>query len=457
MKSKTVATILVSTWLVLGVAQVGVAQETQATAKLRARSVELREEIIRVADGVYTAVGYSAANSSMIVGTDGIVIIDTGLAPAHAARILAEFRKITPKPVKAIIYTHGHADHTNGSTVFAAGATPEIWARSNFGSETNAWAEIGLGDPQPVSASGQALPADKRINNGVALAFAVRRPAGEGMAAVGALTLPPTKTFSRDRQRLEIAGVALELVAAPGETADQLYVWLPKQRVVFAGDNFYRAFPNLYPLRGAQRNPLDWADSIDKMLKEGPDAVVPGHTRPFVGRQAVSDALANYRDAIRYVFDETIQGMNQARTVDDLAATIRLPDNLRDKDYLQEFYGSVAFSVRSIYAQNVGWFDGNATSIARLAPIEEARRVAALAGGEARLLKQAQEALSAGDAQWAAQLADTLILLQPAGAEPKLLKAAALEYLAERTFNAPSRNYYLEYAQMLREQAQPGK
>ena len=54
----------------------------------------------------------------MIVGADGIVIVDTGLTPAHAGRILAEFRKITAKPVKAIIYTHGHADHTDGASVF---------------------------------------------------------------------------------------------------------------------------------------------------------------------------------------------------------------------------------------------------------------------------------------------------------------------------------------------------
>ena len=95
MKFTTAATILFSVGAILGLAQVSAAQETAATAKLRARSVELREEIIRVADGVYTAVGYSPANSSMIVGTDGIVIIDTGLAPPHAQRILAEFRFAT--------------------------------------------------------------------------------------------------------------------------------------------------------------------------------------------------------------------------------------------------------------------------------------------------------------------------------------------------------------------------
>ena len=184
MKSTTAATILFSVGAILGLVQVSPAQETAATAKLRARSVELREEIIRVADRVYTAVGYSPANSSMIVGSDGIVIIDTGLAVPHAQRILAEFRKITPKLVKAIIYTHGHADHTNGSTVFAANSTPEIWARSNFGSETQAWTKIGLRNPQPVGADGMSLPVHKRTNNGIARAFAISRRAGTPMAAM---------------------------------------------------------------------------------------------------------------------------------------------------------------------------------------------------------------------------------------------------------------------------------
>jgi uncharacterized sulfatase len=61
-------------------------------------------------------------------------------------------------------------------------------------------------------------------------------------------------------------------------------------------------------------------------------------------------------------------------------------------------------------------------------------------------------ALSSGDAQWAAQLADCPIALNKDAPEPKEIKARALEALAENTYNAPSRNYYLEYAQMLRKQ-----
>lgn len=441
-----------------------VAQDSSATKRLKSVTPEFREDIVRVADNVYTAVGYTVSNVSMIVGDDGIIIVDTGISPLHAERIQAEFRKISDKPVRAIIFTHGHPDHTNGARVFVGDDKPEVWARSNFGSEAHAWASIGLKNPQPVQASGRILPPEQRINNGVAPAMYVNQVAtgqpidgkatddAQLMGAMRRDSVQPTKTFSGARQELTLAGVQIVLTAAPGETEDALYVWLPQQRVLFAGDNFYKAFPNLYPLRGAQRSAQDWANSIDKMLQEGPDAVVPGHTRPVLGKEASAAALRDYRDGIRYVFAKTIEGMNAQKTPDELVASIKLPPALASSEYLQEYYGTVAFSVRSIYSQAVGWFDGNATNIARLTPHDEAMHMAALAGGETELLQKAQAALASGDAQWAAQLADALIALDEHSDEPKQLKAAALEALAENTYNAPSRNYYLEYAQMLRKQ-----
>ena len=435
------------------------AEDTPATARLKARTEEqFRKDIVKVTDGVYTAVGYDVSTVSMIVGDDGVIIVDSGQAVPRSQQTLAEFRKITDKPIRAIILTHGHGDHTGGLPAFLENGNPDVWARANFGAERNSGIVRGS---RAVGAAGMELPPELRINNGVAPAMyrPGTRPTGGGRQRAGGdppglflSRVQPNKRFDDERKSIEIAGVKLELVAAPGETADQLYVWVPQRKVLFAGDNFYRAFPNIYPLRGVRRSAADWNDSLKKMIGERPDFLVGGHTRPVLGRANVEQTLGNYQEAVQFVYDKTLEGMSQGMTPDELVEYVQLPEHLADQDYLADYYGSVAFSVRAIYSQSVGWFDGNPTSINPLPLREEAERMATLAGGQDKLLKSAREALADGDAQWAAQLADHLLVLDPSQ-EMRNLKADALTLLADNTINAPSRNYYHAYAQYLRNQA----
>jgi alkyl sulfatase BDS1-like metallo-beta-lactamase superfamily hydrolase len=120
------------------------AEDSAATKLLKERSEVLKPLVTKVSESVYVASGYSPANISMIVGTDGVVIIDTGMIAPHAEAVLKEFRKISDLPVKGIIYTHGHGDHTGGSPTFVEGADPRppIFARSPFNTE-------GRLDPKP--------------------------------------------------------------------------------------------------------------------------------------------------------------------------------------------------------------------------------------------------------------------------------------------------------------------
>lgn len=63
------------------------------------------------------AIGYGLANSIMIIGKTGVVIVDVTESYEAAAEIFEEFRKITDKPVTDIVYTHNHADHVHGAKV----------------------------------------------------------------------------------------------------------------------------------------------------------------------------------------------------------------------------------------------------------------------------------------------------------------------------------------------------
>ena len=431
------------------------AQESDAERRLRVQGKQFEEEIIQVAEGVFTSVGTTVSNVSMIVGDDGVIIIDTGMTTDAAEKILVEFRKITDKPVKAIIFTHGHGDHTGGAVAFVGDAKPQIWARANFGSEERPLTAAGLTIQRQrgVRQAGFALPASQRINNGVAPA---QRPERGGRAFESGKQVVPTHTFDEPRKAIEVAGVKLELVAAPGETEDELYVWYPAKKVLFAGDNFYRSFPNLYAIRGTPyRDVKAWADSLDKMVNEGPSVLVGGHTRPVLDEKEVHEFLVSYRDAVRFVHDKTVEGMNKGLTPDQLVEYVKLPDHLADKPYLGEFYGNVEWSVRSVFNGYLGWFDGNPTNLFRLSQKEEAGRMAELAGGADNLLKRAKQAFESGDPQWACQLADHLIALDHEAIAAKGLKADALTKLGENCVTATGRNYYLTVAQELRNSLQP--
>lgn len=426
------------------------AAESEATRLLKARSAEFQQEVIRVTEGVYTAIGYSVSAVSMIVGNDGLVIIDTGMDTISAEKVLADFRKITDKPIKAIVLTHSHGDHTGGIPIFAGKDNPQIWARANFGSESKPLKDAGLtfNNVRGARQGGFKLPPEKRINNGVAKAYWPKRG---GEVFQSDKKIGPTHTFSEPRRELVIAGVKLELVACNGETADALYVWLPEKSVLFAGDNFYKSWPNLYAIRGTMyRDVRAWANAVDMMLREAPDYLVPGHTRPIIGKENITAMLTNYRDAIRFVFNKTIEGMNKGLTPDELVDYVKLPAHLADKDYLREYYGNIEWAVRQIFNAHLGWYDGNPTNLFPLSPREEAKRIAELVGGQEVLLEKAQSALASKDYQWTAQLCDYLIVLNPNAKEPKLIKADALEALAEQLLTATGRNYYLTIAQELR-------
>jgi alkyl sulfatase BDS1-like metallo-beta-lactamase superfamily hydrolase len=420
------------------------AQQSAARAELFAHSDEFRREVIQVTDGVWVAVGFALANSIMVEGDDGVVIIDTTEGMDAAREIKTEFDRITTKPVRAIIYTHSHPDHIRGAAAFAGEDEPEVYAHESLLPE-NRVAQVGRAGRDGGNQFGTALPDELRPNAGIGpqLVFG----GGDGY-------LTPTVTFPGERYGFEVAGLRVELVHAPGETDDQIYVWLPEKRVLFPGDDFYHAFPNLYAIRGVPLRRVDWwVESLEKMIAEDPTYLVPSHTRPIVGRDNVHAALQAYHEGVKSILDQTIAGMNRGLRPDELVETVRLPDDLAQNPYLREYYGTVAWSVRTIYDYYLGWFDGNATNLFPLSDTERASRIAELVGGVGPLMAVGRRAVDEGDHQWAAEVADYVLSVDPGNREAQLLKADALEALGEGQISANARNWYLTSAQWLREQA----
>src|SRR6266852_7893024 len=84
------------------------AQEFAGREKLRSHSAEFRREVIKVTNGVWVAVGFSDANSVLIEGEGGSIVVDT------TSDVEGRVREALNRTVRAIIYTHSHPDHTGG-------------------------------------------------------------------------------------------------------------------------------------------------------------------------------------------------------------------------------------------------------------------------------------------------------------------------------------------------------
>lgn len=418
-------------------------------AALLEHSKKMEQRVYQVAANVYSAVGWALGNSIMVVGRDGLIIVDTTESVEAAKEILAEFRKITNKPIRAVIYTHNHLDHVGGVKGFVGeddvkAGRVDIYAHERLVQEVAA----------TYSLVAPILVLRSIYTFGVALE---RGPQGGVNEGIGPLLrrpprsfIPPTKTF-RDRLDIEVAGVKMHLRHAPSESEDEIVIWLPEEKVLLTAEVIQgESFPNLHTLRGAKyRDPVTWARSLDMMRGFGAAHVVPSHGRPVSGKQEVEVLLTAYGDAIRYVHDQTVRHMNKGLTPDELVEAVKLPAQLVGHPWLGEFYGTVKHSVRQIYFGYLGWFEGDPTFLDPLPRTERAARYVALMGGRDTVLKAAQDALGRGDYQWAAELVTYLIRIQNDDLDARRLKAQALRELGYRTANTNWRDWYVTAAREL--------
>ncbi|MGI9143084.1 MAG: MBL fold metallo-hydrolase, partial [Fluviibacter sp.] len=211
------------------------------------------------------------SNAGFVVTPVGVVIIDALGSPELARRLIAQIRKVTDKPLNTVIVTHYHADHVYGLQVFKeAGA--RIVAHEASGEYLNSeTARLRLEASRQelfpwVDDSTRLMPPDAPIRGAI---------------------------------KLVVGGVDFDIIpVGPSHTPDDLVVWLPQSKVLFAGDLVFR---NRIPFVG-QADSRQWIESLNTLLKFPAKVMVPGHgpasTNPQQDMSLTRDYLVYLRQTM---------------------------------------------------------------------------------------------------------------------------------------------------------------
>lgn len=248
-----------------------------------------RAELTRVADNVYAYVGVKdasparsfAANAGIVIGKDGVLVIDTLISAREGERFLADIRKVTGKPIIYVVNTHTHLDHALGNCVFARLGATIISHEA---------------ERAALASQGEAL-----LKHAGEYGLTAGEMAGTALSA-------PTLTLT-DRVYLDLGGEEVQLInLGPSHTAGSLVVYLPARKLLFSGDILFTDFhPYL-----ADGDLDGWGTTIDRLLAMDLERIVPGHG-PLSGKKD----LAEMKEYLT-LFDRTAREL--AATTQDVDA-----------------------------------------------------------------------------------------------------------------------------------------
>ena len=254
----------------------------------------------KIGDGVYAAISpdrsKAGSNAGFIVGSSGVAVVDTFVGVEPAKELLAEIRKVTNLPVRYVINTHYHLDHTGGNAVFAETGATILAHRNVYG-----WL---------------------RTEN---LKFFGPSPKPEDKARIEGLALPDM-VYS-DAVDLYLGSRLVQVRYMLGHTGGDSVVFVPDANVVFGGDIIWQHhLPNLID---ASTQP--WIQTLDKLLAEhAPATFVSGH-----GDLATAADVRDFRDYLKTLREDVAKVQSGGKSGQELVEAVSAE--------LKEKYGQWGF------------------------------------------------------------------------------------------------------------------
>jgi cyclase len=221
---------------------------------LSAATANAENGLVRISDHVYSYVDIQeaspansfGANAGIVVGDREIAVIDSLISAKQATKFLADIRKISDKPIRYVIDTHNHLDHTFGNGVFAGQGAIIV--------------------AQEKCAEAMQSNMAEALANAAAYGLTPEEMAGTTLSY-------PTRTFS-EKMQIDLGGITVDLLfVCPSHSPGSIMVQVPAEKVVFAGDILFSDF---YPYMG-EGDIAGWLKNLEAMENLGAERIIPGH------------------------------------------------------------------------------------------------------------------------------------------------------------------------------------
>ena len=404
------------------------------TRRVAPAAAEFDQNHRRVNDFIVMSEG--ASNVYLIETPEGAILVNSGMgfeAPVHLHNLqaLSDFTD-----VKYLITTQGHVDHVGGVQFFRD-RHPGLKYIAQAGNEEHQQYDQRLGAFRNARSA-------FRFQDDFMGVF--QRYAQAGYTDINAQDRPTPDLVFDSRHTFSLGGLEVELIAAKGaETNDSLVVWLPQHGIVLTGNLFgcpFGHFPNLVTIRGDRyRDALTCAAAAQTVRDLNASLLLYGHHEPVVGAEVIREEIEAYRNALVYVHDRVVEGMNAGKDLHTLQAEIELPAAYE----VGQGYGTVCWSVRAIWENYAGWFKHDSTTELYAVPQKSIHSdLVELAGADA-LLQRARDKHAQGEPEAALHLLDILLNHDAANEDARTLAVAVHEgLLADARQFAHTGNFWLE-------------
>ncbi|MFM1896869.1 MAG: hypothetical protein RLZZ385_1943 [Pseudomonadota bacterium] len=413
-----------------------------------------------VPDFIYQLRGFDLANMTLIRGDTGWIIFDTLLTRETATVALAfANQQLGERPVKAVVYSHSHADHYGGvlgvttreavaagevQIVAPAGFLEESISESVYaGNAMSRRASYQYGNVLPQSPFGQV---DSAI--------------GKALARGSSGLIAPTVNITEDFEEHIIDGVRMVFQNTPGtEAPAEMNAWFPEQKVFWAAENISATVHNIYTLRGTLvRDALLWSKHINEALyRFGQEAevLVASHNWPRWGNDRIQEVMRAQRDAYANLNNQVMRLANQGVTINEIHNEYRVPASLQQQWNVRQYHGSEFHNSRAVINRYLGYWDGNPATLAPLSPSDSAPLYVEMMGGAAPILAKGRELYDQGQYRHAMEILNKLVYAEPQNTDAKDLLADVFEQLGYQYESASMRNVFLSAARELRNGAPP--